>query len=508
MAVESKVITISYPGGLPPLPKQLEFHNDKKHKIKGLEGGFASGKSFALIMDMLLNAEEYPGNEIVYGRLTADEINRTFFPIFDEICPSELILSHNKQERKIVLRTPGEPSTIHYIPLDDRRGAIHKIKSMNLGYVAIDQLEEISEHVFNAFLGRLRRRNTRRQIAFNANPEGHNWIWKRFIQKKEPGAKLYFMNAWREDAPNIDLELISRRAAELSKAKADLIIKDFPEYVEYTDNPYLPMEYLLSMLEMPDSWKRRYLYGKHDAFEGLIYPEFDEKIHIIDPFETDDRHFVRVISMDYGKHNPMAIYFWDIDTQGNVYCVDEIYQTGLEIPTAKMLIRAKNRDRKVERWIADGSIWDKRIEGQMSVGELFMDTSDYSGWSIKWDRADRGPGSLNAGIDIVKQYLKRDIYTESKGKVYFFRDRCPNLIEEIQDYRWKEIANSAITARLKNMPEVPRKYRDHAMDSMRYALMTIRRYDIRPKTNELNMRKLIKKIIKGQMSNIRPGMTA
>jgi len=504
-----KKVVISYPGGLPPLPKQLEFHMDKRHKVKGLEGGFASGKSYCAVMELLINAFEYPGNEIVYGRLTADEINRTFFPIFDEMCPPELVVSHNKQERKIVLRTSGKPSVIHYMPLDDSRGAIHKIKSMNLGAVIIDQMEEISEHVFNALIGRLRRRDSRRQLAFNANPEGRNWIWRRFIKEKMKDSKLYFMNAWREDAPEIDLDLVKRRARELRKPTSELILKDFPEYEPFTDNPYLPIEYLLSMLDMPDNWKRRYLYGKHDSFEGLIYPEFDEKRHVIDPFETNDRNFLRVVSMDYGKVNPMSIHFWDIDPAGNVYCVDEIYQSGLEIPTAKMLIRAKNRDRRVEKWIADGSIWDERIEKQMSVGQLFLDDTDYSGWSVRWEKADRGPGSLNAGIDVVKQYLKHDVYSENNPKVYFFRDKCPKLIEEILDYRWKEISQTVLKNR--NAPEVPRKLHDHAMDDMRYALTLIKRFDIRPRGNEIKMKRFIKKILKGQIyntNNIRPGMTA
>ena len=37
--------------------------------------------------------------------------------------------------------------------LDDSREATERIKSLNLGFVAIDQLEEIQEPVFLAFPG-------------------------------------------------------------------------------------------------------------------------------------------------------------------------------------------------------------------------------------------------------------------------------------------------------------------------------------------------------------------
>jgi len=187
--------------------------------------------------------------------------------------------------------------------------------------------------------------------------------------------------------------------------------------------------------------------------------------------------------MDYGKQNPMSIHFWDIYTDGTIYCTGEIYQTQLDISTAKIMIRAMNREKEVHTWIADGSIWDERIEGHQSVGQLFEDNSDTSGWSIRWKRADRGAGSVEAGIEIVRQYLKHDQFTDNKSRVYFFKDKTPKLLDEIQDYRYKELAQSVNVRRAINAPETPRKFNDHAMDDMRYALAHIKRYDIRPVEN-------------------------
>lgn len=476
-----KEITIEYPGGR-VLPKQWLAHQSTAKEV-GVVGGFASGKSYWLVMDTILNLVNFPGNEVLYGRLTLDEIRRTFFHIFNEICPPELVISHNKNEQKLVLKTSGEPSVLWYLGLDDAKNAHHKLKSMNLGYAAIDQLEEISESVYLAIKGRLRNKKGSRKLAFNCNPEGHNWLWKRFIKNKSENEtndiEIFEMNAWDENAPIPTKEEVTRKAGILNKETQDLVINDFPKYRQYTDNPYLPMDYLIDMLNWPEQAKRRYVFGKWDAFEGLIYTQFDEKAHIIPPFDTSGKEFVRVISMDYGKQNPMSIHFWDIDRNGTVYCSNEIYQSQLEIPVAKIMIRAMNRDKEVHTWIADGSIWDQRIEGQQSVGDLFKDDSDTSGWSINWSSADKGQGSVEAGIEIVRQYLQNDQYTDNKAKLYFMRDRCPHLIEEILDYRYKELAQSVNVSRAKNMPEQPRKFNDHAMDDMRYAIARIKRYDIR-----------------------------
>lgn len=504
-------VDIGYPDGLPPTPKQMAFHRDLKSRVKLIEGGFASGKSYALIMDLIINLQQYPGNECVYGRLTLDEILRTFFPIWDELFPKELILSHNKAERKIVVRTSGDPSTLYYLPLDDSKGAKHKIKSMNLGYAAIDQAEEVAEDIINAFLGRLRRKGTRRQLAMNANPEGHNWIWRRFIKEIDKHRKHSYMaiNPWREDAPVPTEDELNERADKLGKDPMDLIINDFPEYIQYTDNPFLPMDYLIDMLSWDERVKRRYVFGKHDAFEGLIYDQFNPATHIVPAFDTTtDKSYVRVVSMDWGKVNPLCVLFWDIDPHGTVYCSGEIYQTNMDVVTLKLMIRAMNRDKKVEAWVADPSIKKRLTSDQPSIDDMFRNNNDGSGWSIIWREADNSPGAVNSGIEVVQNFLKNDPFTDTKSKVYFMREKCPNLIEEIQDYRWKEMARTMTLLHAKNQPEIPRKYKDHAMDSMRYALSWIKRFDIKPKDIDNNQRRFLREYWKRErrMQGIRDHM--
>lgn len=503
-------VKIGYPDGMPPTPKQHDFHRDKKSRVKLIEGGFASGKSYALVMDLILNLLETPGNECVYGRLTLDEIQRTFFPIWNELIPPELVLSHNKQERKILLKTAGLPSTLYYLPLDDSKGAKHKIKSMNLGYAAIDQAEEVSEDIVEAFLGRLRRKGTRRQLAMNANPEGHNWIWRRFIKERDKHRRHTYtaINPWREEAPVPSEDELIKRAEQLGKDPMDLSIQDFPEYVQYTDNPFLPMDYLLDMLSWPERMKRRYVFGKHDAFEGLIYDKFNESIHVIPAFDTSGKDFVRVISMDWGKVNPLCILFWDIDPHGNVYCTNEIYQTNMDVVTLKLMVRAMNRDKKVEAWVADPSIKKVLVSGQPSIDSMFRDKNDGSGWSINWSEADNSPGAVNAGIEIVQNFLHNDPFTDNRSRLFFFKDKCPNLIEEIQDYRWKEMARTMTLIHAKNQPEIPRKYKDHAMDSMRYAISWIQRFDIRPKQADNNLKRFLRQYYQREraMSGVRDHM--
>jgi hypothetical protein len=58
----------------------------------------------------------------------------------------------------------------------------------------------------------------------------------------------------------------------------------------------------------------------------------------------------------------------------------------------------------------------------------------------------------------VNEFFKSD-------KIKIFKN-CVNLIEEIEQYKWQTVKPGQI----KNAPEHPRKYRDHACDCLRYMI--------------------------------------
>ena len=489
--MSDRTIDISYPGGGKALPKQEMFHREEKARAKLFSGGYGSGKTSALVAETMLHLFNYPGNEGVIGRLTIDEITRTFLPMFFETVPSELIASHNKQDR--VVRFINN-SVLYYMPLDDARGAKHKIAGMNLGFALVDQLEEITKDLFTAFLGRLRRPKTRRQFFANCNPEGHNWIWHEFIRENEHTLsgryRTFEANAWTKDVAPPSKQEIEDRAFALGKEPMDLIIGDFPNYVKYTDNQFLPLDFLLDMLSWPEQTQNRYVFGRWDAFEGLIYGDWDDDVHIVDPFDRSDKTHKMVVSMDYGKRNPTSIGFYDIDHLGRIFRVDELYHADVDIPTMKMMIRAKLGKRNPVAYVGDPSIFRETIKGQDSVARLYSNENDISGWGIHWTPANN---DVNAGLEMCQQVLRHDVYTGGTPGFYVFRDKNPQFIHEIQDYRWKEMAKSTAAGRQTDQPEKPRKFKDHAMDDWRYLVMYVKRHGIKADVSNNLLNKSIRK---------------
>jgi hypothetical protein len=91
--------------------------------------------------------------------------------------PKEVIKTHNRSDLYIELYNG---SKIHGLPLDDPK----KLENYNLGLFMIDQAEEVEEDIFLKFHGRLRQHRCPREGILLFNPNGHNWLWKRFIDEK------------------------------------------------------------------------------------------------------------------------------------------------------------------------------------------------------------------------------------------------------------------------------------------------------------------------------------
>ena len=98
------------------------------------------------------------------------------------------------------------------------------------------------------------------------------------------------------------------------------------EFMEWNDNPYLikteteAMEKLLSSDEL-ESRK----YGRFKSKEGFVYTEFDENVHVIDPFDVPKEWYDN-ISIDPGLKNPLSCHFYAVDYDGTVYVIAEHYK--------------------------------------------------------------------------------------------------------------------------------------------------------------------------------------
>ena len=226
------------------------------------------------------------------------------------------------------------------------------------------------------------------------------------------------------------------------------------EFMEWADNPFLDPEEVNSLTEsLSSSELESRRYGRFTSGAGLVYPEFLQEVHVIDPFPVPREWFDK-ISIDPGLNNPLSAHWYAVDFDGTVYVIAEHFEAGRDIDYHAERITS----------ISDGLGWHRDSGGRVaalidsaanqrtlasvkSVSELFYERGIAVSPRVNKD--------LFSGIQQVKSYLK---VNNGKPKMYIF-SCCENLIRELKTYRWGE-------------GDLPKKTDDHALDELRYYLMT------------------------------------
>lgn len=249
------------------------------------------------------------------------------------------------------------------------------------------------------------------------------------------------------------------------------------EFMEWADNPFLDkkeVKKLTATLSDTELESRR--YGKFRSDTGLVYTEFDENVHVIEPFDVP-YDWQDVLSIDPGLNNPLSCHWYCVDYDGNIYVVAEHYEAKRDIGYHAGKI---NEISDIIGWHRDGkgrivalidsAANQRTLASQKSVTELFYEYGIVANPKVNKD--------LFAGIARVKEYFK-------SNKIFIFKN-CVNMIREIKGYWWGD-------------GDVPKKKDDHSLDELRYYVMS-KPDNVRPKTplteiqkdKEMRIRKLVR----------------
>jgi hypothetical protein len=236
------------------------------------------------------------------------------------------------------------------------------------------------------------------------------------------------------------------------KEDQDADYKSF-QFTSY-DNPHLIASEIDKAKEelTEDTFAQEYLadFRKHT---GLVYKEFERKIHIIDPIEVSPTWRI-YRTMDFGAVNPTVCLWIAIDYADRWYVFDEYYQTGKTAQFHANVIQARS------------SLPTILTIGDPSAQQEILDYANYGVYVTPALKLfTQGNDWVNSGIDKVKQMLK--VNTQLGRPQLFVFKNCENTIREFESYRWMEKKN-IITDK-----EVPVKENDHCMDALRYAVCTV-----------------------------------
>jgi len=238
---------------------------------------------------------------------------------------------------------------------------------------------------------------------------------------------------------------------------------------------------------------------------GPEYCDFNQNIHFINSFEYETP-VEQLIGLDFGQRNPTCalVGVW---TMGNVlYIVDEYYKAAIPSVSSREMFDKfgylmgvdentsfeNKKNAAIHRFgvrVIDPTTKAKnRVavkngeEVEYSVVEEFED----NGWEFEL-----GSNDVASGITRVREYFRLD--NDKKSHLYIFKDRCPNLCKELAHYRYKEYTE--IQQKTRNKSEDPVKKNDHAVDALRYMIMTRPNNPSKPPIEKTRIQKDIEKLL-------------
>lgn len=173
----------------------LEIPHDYSLDVAVYQGGYGSGKTFAGSLLGILLALKFPGIRGLVGAqtytLVRDTTLQTYFEHLNNFGFTEgKDYDWSSSLQKLTFKNGSEILFRHF---DEP----NKLKSLNLGFVEIEEMSDIPYDTFKMLLGRMRQKVKKSwkdftyRIFGHTNPETcRGWVYKTFKENKSPNYRL------------------------------------------------------------------------------------------------------------------------------------------------------------------------------------------------------------------------------------------------------------------------------------------------------------------------------
>ena len=380
--------------------KQNFFINSSAFET--LFGGAAGGgKSYGQLVDALLYALQYKGSTQIIFRSTFADLEKSLIRKSLELYPLT-IAEYNSSKHTWKFKN-GSIIDFGYIQYEKD---VYQYQSAEYNVIRFDELTHFTEFMYTYMISRCRGANPYpKMIKSSTNPGGvgHSWVKERFIDIGEPN-----------------------KVHECKLETGEVVTRIFiPSLVQ--DNKFMltyDPDYIKRLDALPEKERKALKYGNWDIYDGMFFPEFNRRIHVIEPFEIPD-YWDRYIAMDYGL-DMFAVVFVAIDTKGKAYVYNEIHKSKLIVSEARQTLKSIMRHYKYKYKYAPPDLWNKNRDTGKSTAEIFFE----GGVDLTKVSSNRKIGWLN-----VKEWLKiKKVRHEQTGELIEDSDlkifnNCLNLIK-------------------------------------------------------------------------------
>ncbi len=377
------------------------------------DGSIRSGKTMSMSLSFILwamsNFNEC--NFAICGKTVGSCRRNVITPLLQMI-RQRFKIKDKRSDNVIVIEQNGVQNNFYIFGGKDESSQ-DLIQGITLAGVLLDEVALMPQSFVNQATGRCSVQGAK--FWFNCNPDTpYHWFYEEWLGKDDEKAK-------------------EKKALHL--------------HFTMNDNLTLSTETKERYQSMySGTFYERYILGLWVAAEGLIYPMFDKKKHVV---KTENRYYSQYyISIDYGTLNPFSAGLWG--KSGNIwYRIREYYYDG----------RKKGHQKTDEEYYREL----EKLTNGLHITSIIVDPSAASFITLI-----RRKGRYNV-IPANNDVLDGIRYTSDciKNSRILFNDCCENTFAEFVSYIW-DTKHAEKTGEDK-----PVKEHDHAMDDIRYFCYTV-----------------------------------
>ena len=425
---------------------QTDFLASTEQEV--LYGGSAGGgKSYAMVADPVRYLNN-PNARMLLVRRSTEEL-RELISVSKQLYPKAIPGIKFMERDKTWVAPSGATLWMSYLDRDDD---VMRYQGQAFNWIGFDELTQWpTPYPWNYMRSRLRTTKASglplyMRATSNPGGPGHQWVKKTFIDPETPNKSF-----WATDSDTG--EVISWPKGHTKEGEPLFKRRFIP--ANLFDNPYLADDgmYEANLLSLPEHQRRQLLEGDWDINEGAAFPEFNRKIHVVEPFDIPN-NWPKFRACDYGYGSYTGVVWIAVAPDEQLIVYREMYVSKvLATDLADMILETESEE-KIRYGVLDSSLWHKRGDTGPSLAEQMIVRG------CRWRPADRSKGSRVAGKNEIHRRLQVDEFTEEPRMVIF--DSCKNLISQLP----------AIPLDKNNPEDVDTKAEDHLYDALRYGVMT------------------------------------
>ncbi len=396
-----------------------------------IDGPVYTGKTMSVLYKGLFCAQKYPNSRVLLVRKTRKSLTESVLVTFEEkiLPPGSPITMHGGTRGGRTFYELGNGSVIVCGGMDPGAGTNNRgsVMSTEWDLILCFESTEFTEDEIQKLRTRLR---------------NGSMPYQQIIMDCNPGAPTHFL-----------IQGANKGAWTRCPSR-------------HTDNPRMwdgdkwtaeGERYMAVLNQMTGHRLARLRDGKWASAEGVVYPEFDAAVHLIDRFDIP-ADWRRIRSIDFGYTNPFVCQWWAVDGDGRMYLYREVYHSRRIVEDHARDIKALSSGERIEASVSDHDAEDRATLDRHGIATVAASKD------------------VTVGIQAVASRLRPA--GDGKPRLYVLRDsrvqadpalaeaKFPTCTaEEWDGYVWATAKDG------KPIKEEPVKVGDHGLDACRYCAM-------------------------------------